>query len=54
VFLAHVGDVGAGGFDDSQTEQPKHGDEGAIVWVARPTGGGEHCLELQVDQAEGG
>jgi hypothetical protein len=37
VFLAEVGDVGAGGFEDPQAEQPEHGDQGEVVrgWSTR-------------------
>jgi hypothetical protein len=34
VFLTEVGDVGAGGFEDPQAEQPEHGDEGEVVRLA--------------------
>jgi hypothetical protein len=34
VFLAEVGDVGAGGFEDSQAQQPEHGHQGEVVVVA--------------------
>jgi hypothetical protein len=30
VLLAQVGDVGAGGFEDSQAEESKHRDEGEV------------------------
>jgi hypothetical protein len=33
VFLAEVGDVSAGGFEDPQAEQPEHGDQGEVVGV---------------------
>jgi hypothetical protein len=54
VFLAEVDDVGAGGFEDPQAEQPEHGDQGEVVRVARLAGGCEHGLELQVGQPECG
>ena len=28
MFVAQVGDVGAGGFEDPQAQQPGHGDQG--------------------------
>ena len=34
VFLAQVGDVGAGGFEDPQAQQPEHGHQGEVVVVA--------------------
>jgi hypothetical protein len=54
VFLAEVGVVGAGGFEDPQAEQTQHGDQGEVVRVDRLSGGGEHCLELEVGQPWGG
>jgi hypothetical protein len=33
VFLAQVGDVGAGGFEDPQAQQPEHGHQGEVVIV---------------------
>ena len=33
VLLAQVGDVGAGGFEDAQAEQPEHRDEGEVGWA---------------------
>jgi hypothetical protein len=33
VFLAQVDDVGAGGLEDPQAEQSKHGDQGEVVVV---------------------
>lgn len=54
VFLAHVGDVCAGGFEDPQSEQAKHGDQGEVVEVGGLPGGAQQCFELQVRQAQGG
>jgi len=33
VFFAQVGDVGAGGFEDPQAQQPEHGHQGEVVVV---------------------
>ncbi len=33
VFLAQVGDAGAGGFEDPQAQQPEHGHQGEVVVV---------------------
>jgi hypothetical protein len=33
VFLAEVGDIGTGGFEDPQAQQAEHGDEGEVGWV---------------------
>jgi hypothetical protein len=33
VFFAEVGDVGAGGFEDPQAEQAKHGHQGEVVRI---------------------
>jgi hypothetical protein len=33
VFLAQVGDVGAGGYEDPQAQQPEHGHQGEVVVV---------------------
>jgi hypothetical protein len=54
VFLAEVGDVGAGGFEDPQAEQAEHCDEGEVACVRRFAAGGEHCFELQVCESERG
>jgi hypothetical protein len=54
VFLAEVAEVGTAGFEDPQTEQAEHGDQGEVVGVGRLPGGGDQGLELQVSQAEGG
>ena len=54
VLLAEVVDVGAGGLEDPQAEQSEHGDQREVVRVGRVAGGGEHGLELQVAQSEGG
>ena len=54
VFLAEVGDVGAGGLEDPQPEQAEHRDQGEVVEVGRLAGRGEQRLELQVGQPQGG
>ena len=38
VFLAEVGDVRAGGFEDPQAEQAGHGHQGEVVRVRRIPG----------------
>ncbi|MGI8701463.1 MAG: hypothetical protein ACR2JU_09715 [Nocardioidaceae bacterium] len=53
VFFAEVRDVGAGGFEDPQAEEPEHGDQDEVVAVGREAGGAEHGFELQVGQAKG-
>ena len=52
--LGEVGDVGAGGLEDPESEQAEHRDQGEVVGVGRLPGRGEHGLELQVGQAKGG
>jgi hypothetical protein len=54
VFLAQVGDVGAGGFEDPQAQQPEHGHQREVVIVDRLSRGGQQRLELQVSEPEGG
>jgi hypothetical protein len=54
VFLAEVGDVGAGGLENPQAEQAEHGHQREVVPVRRLPGGGEQSLELQVREPEGG
>jgi hypothetical protein len=54
VFFAEVGDVGPGGFEDPQAEQPEHGHQGEGVWVGGVTGGSEQGLELQMGESQGG
>jgi len=49
MFLTEVGDLGAGGFEDAQTQR---GHEGEIVSVGGPAGGGEHGFELQVGKPQ--
>jgi len=53
VFVAEVGDVRLGGFEDPQSEQAEHGYEREVVAVGRVAGGGEQGFELQVGQPEG-
>jgi hypothetical protein len=33
MFLAEIGDVGAGGFEDPQAEESQHRDEGDVAGV---------------------
>lgn len=54
MFLAQVCDVGAGGFEDPQAQQPKHGYQGKVVIVRRLARGGQQRLELQVSEPERG
>lgn len=54
VFFSEVADVGAAGFEDPQPEQARHGDQGEVVGVVRLPCGGDHGLELQMPQPEGG
>ncbi|GEM_PF-3937345 len=54
VFLAQVGDAGAGGFEDPQGQQPEHGHQGEVVIVRRLARGGQQRLELQVSEPERG
>jgi hypothetical protein len=54
VFFAEVGDVGAGGFEDPQAEQPEHGYQGERAWVLGVAGRGKQGLELQVSESQGG
>jgi hypothetical protein len=53
VFLGEIGDARAGGFEDPQAEQAKHGHQREVVWVRRLPGGGEQGLELQVREPQG-
>jgi hypothetical protein len=52
VFLAHVSDVGAGGFEDPQAEQPQHDNEREVVRVRRLAGRVAHGFELQMREPE--
>jgi hypothetical protein len=54
VLLAQVGDVRAGGFEDPQPEQTQHRHQREVIGVRRLPGRGQHRLELQVSQAQGG
>ena len=54
MFLAEVVDVGAGGLEDPQAEEAEHRDEREVVGVVGVAAGGEHRLELQVAEPEGG
>ena len=38
VLFAQVGDVGAGGFEDPQAQQPEHGHEREVARVRRTRG----------------
>ena len=46
VFLAHVLDVGSGGLEDPQPEEPKHRDQGEVEVVAGVSCGGQDGFEL--------
>jgi hypothetical protein len=54
VFFSEIADVRGAGFEDPQPDQAEHGDEREVVRVVRQSRGGDHCLELQVAQSEGG
>ena len=54
VFLAEVGDVEVGGLKDPQAEEPEQADQGEVVGVGRVACGGQHRLELQMRQPQGG
>ncbi len=47
-------DVGAGGFEDPQAQQPEHGHQGEVVIVCRLAGGRQQGFELQVCESECG
>ena len=47
VFLTEITDVGSAGFEDPQSEQTQHRDEGEVIRVGRQPGGGEQGFELQ-------
>jgi hypothetical protein len=53
VFLAEVGDIRAGGFEDPQAEQSEHGYQREVARVRGFPGGGEQGLELQVGEPQG-
>jgi len=52
VLLTEVCDVGAGGFEDPQSQQTQHRNQGEVVAVGRLSGGGQHRLELQMRQPQ--
>ena len=54
VLLAEVADVGAGGFEDPQAEQPEQGDQREVTRIRRFPGCGEQGLELQVGEPQRG
>lgn len=54
MFFAEVGDVGAGGFEDPQAEQPEHGHQREVARVRAVAGGCEQSFELQVGESQGG
>ncbi|MCA1783838.1 MAG: hypothetical protein LC679_17195 [Intrasporangiaceae bacterium] len=54
VLLAQVLNVRPAGFEDPQPEQTQHRHQREVVDVGGLPGGGEHRLELQVGQAQGG
>jgi hypothetical protein len=53
VFFAKVGDVGAGGLEDPQAQQPQHGHEREVAGLGGLPGRGEQGLELQMSEPEG-
>jgi hypothetical protein len=54
VFLAEIGDVRGGGFEDPQAQQAEHGHQREVARVRRFPGGGQQGLELQVGESQGG
>jgi hypothetical protein len=52
VLLAQVADVGAGGLEDPQAQQPEHGDQRKVIPVRGLARGGQQGLELQVGEPE--
>ena len=50
VFFPKVADVGPGGFEDPQAQQPQHGYQREVARVGGFAGGGEQGLELQVGE----
>jgi hypothetical protein len=54
VFFAKVGDVRAGGLEDTQAQQAEHGHQGEVARVRGLAGRSEQGLELQVREPEGG
>jgi hypothetical protein len=53
MLVTEVADIRAGGLENPQAQQPKHGDQGEIIPVSGLAGGGEQGLELQVGEPEG-
>jgi hypothetical protein len=53
VFFAQVGDVGPGGFEDPQAQQPEHGHQRESERIRRLASRGEQRLELQVREPQG-
>jgi hypothetical protein len=54
VLLADVFDVGSGGLEDPQPEEPEHRDQREVAVMGGVAGRGEDGFELQVGQAQGG
>jgi hypothetical protein len=54
VFFAEVAHVGTGCFEDPQSEQTQHCDQGEVEPVRGLARGGQHRLKLQVCQSECG
>jgi hypothetical protein len=54
MFFTEVGDVGAGGLEDPQAEQPEHGHQRKIAWIPGVAGRAEQGLELQVREPQSG
>ena len=53
MLFAQVSNVRAGGLEDPQAEEPKHGHEREIARIRRPAGCGEQGFELQVGESQG-
>jgi hypothetical protein len=54
VLFAEVADVGAGGLEDPQSEQPEHGHQRDVIRARRLAGRDEQGLELQMGEPESG
>jgi hypothetical protein len=54
VLLAQVADIGAGGFEDPQAQQPEHGHQREVIPVRGLARGGQQGFELKVGEPERG
>jgi hypothetical protein len=53
VLFTKVGDVGPGGLEDPQAQQPKHGHQREVAGLGGLTGRSQQGLELQMSKTEG-